>query len=355
MNEEKLKEIVKNYQELEAKLIDPAILSDQIKTKEIASQKSDIEDLARLADDYLKTSASLRDNEELIKNSDLELAEMARAENEQLNQKKASLTKDLEIALLPTDPNDKKNVIVEIRPAAGGDESELFGAEILRMYLRYAEKQGWKTELISIQKTGIGGLKYVAFSVSGNKVYSKMKYESGVHRVQRVPETEKQGRVHTSTATVAVMPEAEETDIEIKPEDIRVDVYRSSGCGGQSVNTTDSAVRITHLETNIVVTCQDEKSQLKNKTKALSILRSRLLAAKEEKAQKEKSDLRLSQIGSGDRSEKIRTYNFPQDRLTDHRVNHSWHSLPNIMDGNIDEIITKLISEDRARKLAKSN
>lgn len=355
MNNEKLQKILDRYNELERQLQSPDIAANQTEFTRLAKEKSALEEMATLIKDYFAVQNNLEENHELLEVDEEELHEMAREEIANLSEEKTKLEKELEIALLPKDPNDEKNSIIEIRPGAGGDESEIFAAEIFRMYSRYAERQGWKLNILESQNTGIGGLKYITFEVSGNKVYSKMKYESGVHRVQRVPETEKQGRVHTSTVTVAVLPEAEETDLEIRPEDLRIDVYHSGGAGGQSVNTSDSAVRITHLPTGVVVACQDERSQLKNKTKALSILRSRILAAEEEKVGNERRDLRRSQIGTGDRSEKIRTYNFPQDRLTDHRINQSWHSLPNIMDGDIDTILSSLVNEDQARKLAASN
>lgn len=351
----KLQKILDHYQRLAEELNSSDNLSDPEKLGKISKEKSDMETLVSQIKRYFVIQKNIEENKEIVKSEDQELKEMAEIELPDLEAEKQKLTKELETALLPTNPMDDKNVIIEIRPAAGGEESELFSSEVFRMYSHYAEKEGWNLDILSSQATGIGGFKNITFEIRGFKVYSKMKYESGVHRVQRIPETEKAGRIHTSTITVAVLPEAEEADIEIKTEEIRVDVFRSSGPGGQSVNTTDSAVRITHIPTGLVVTCQDEKSQLKNKAKALSILRSRLLQLEEDRLAKERGDERKDQIGTGDRSEKIRTYNFPQDRLTDHRINQSWHSLPRIMDGEIGPVIAALITEDQNRKLASQS
>lgn len=350
---EKLQKILDHYNKLEKDILDPTNSSNPIKLSKISKEKSEMEDKVSTIKKYFDVIKNISDNKILIEN-DSELVEMARNELTKLQDEEKKLKKEIEYILLPTDPNDAKDVIIEIRPAAGGEESELFAAELFRSYLKYAESLGYKTSILSSQNTSTGGLKYVALGISGENVYKRFKYESGVHRVQRVPETESQGRVHTSTVTVAVLPEAEEKDIEVKNEDLRIDVFRSSGPGGQSVNTTDSAVRITHIPTGVVVTCQDEKSQHKNRAKAMSILRSRLLAAEEEKNEKERKDERRSQIGSGDRSEKIRTYNFPQDRVTDHRINQSWSNLPKIMDGNLSPIVDSLIEEDKKRKLASN-
>ena len=349
----KYQQILDKYNQLDQKLSDPVLMSNPTELGKIAQEKSELEETALKVKKLLSLTNNIGETESLASDDDTELAEVAKAELVELKNEKDGLEKDLEVVLIETDPNDKKNVIIEIRPAAGGEESELFSSEMLRAYLHYAEKQNWQATMLTSQTTGINGLKYAAFEIKGTSVFSKMKYESGVHRVQRIPETEKSGRVHTSTITVAVLPEAEEADIEIKNEEIRVDVFRSSGPGGQSVNTTDSAVRVTHIPTGIIITCQDEKSQLKNKAKALSILRSRLLADEADRLAKERGDARKSQVGSGDRSEKIRTYNFPQDRVTDHRIAKSWHGIGSIMEGNFDNIINSLIDEDRSRQLSK--
>ncbi|MEK9155775.1 MAG: peptide chain release factor 1 [Patescibacteria group bacterium] len=349
----KLQKILDHYEELERELHGSDILNDQIRLARVAKEKADLDSLAEKIRRYFAVNKNMAENKDILaRGEDPELAEIAQSEIPDLESQRKGLEEELEFALLPKDPNDERNVIVEIRPAAGGDEAELFAAEVYRMYARFAERQGGQIDVLDSQSSSIGGFKTITFQINGRSVYSKMKYESGVHRVQRVPETEKAGRIHTSTITVAVLPEAEEAEVEIKSEDLRIDTFCATGPGGQSVNTTYSAVRITHLPTGLVVSCQDEKSQLKNKTKALSILRSRLLAAEQEKLAKERGDTRRSQVGTGDRSEKIRTYNFPQDRLTDHRINQSWHSLPRIMDGDLDPIVDNLIAEDQSRKLA---
>ncbi|CAN5810171.1 peptide chain release factor 1 [soil metagenome] len=340
---DKLRDVESRYDELTDRLADPEVSTNPTLLMEIGTERAELEEVVSIYKELRSIEQQISEAEELIASEDdPEMVAMAREELDDLHNQREPLVDRIRRMLVPKDPLDEKDVIVEIRGSAGGDEANLFAAELMRMYLRYAERQGWQTEVIDVQESGIGGVSKATFAVRGKGAYSHLRYESGVHRVQRVPVTESSGRIHTSTATVAVLPEAEEADIDIQENDLRVDVYRSSGHGGQSVNTTDSAVRITHLPTGIVVTCQDGKSQLKNRAKALTVLRSRLYEMEQHRLAEARGDLRRGQIGSGDRSEKIRTYNFPQDRVTDHRLKTSAGNLSGVLGGNIDVFVDDL-------------
>ncbi len=348
---DKLQYVAQRYDDLNRQMAEPDVLADYARLNELAQERSEIEELVEAYRRYQDMAQRLAENEELLDDSDPEMQELAELERDELQAEVEELEKQMKLLLVPKDPKDDKNVIVEVRAGTGGDEAALFAAELFRMYSRWAENHRFKVEMLSGSEIGLGGFKEVIFAVKGKGAYSRLKYESGVHRVQRVPVTESQGRIHTSAATVAVLPEAEDVEVEISDNDVRIDIFRSSGPGGQSVNTTDSAVRLTHIPTGIVVSCQDEKSQLQNRLKAMRILRSRLFALEEQRRLDETGAARRSQIGSGDRSEKIRTYNFPQSRVTDHRINKTVYRLDQVMNGDLDEFIDELSQSDQAELL----
>ena len=340
---DKLESVEARFMEIESRLADPETAAKPGEFRKLSQEHSSLQELVAEFRRYKKIQAETKSNRELIDHEkDSEIVSMAHDELRRLETEMQQITKNLQVLLLPQDPNDAKNVMLEIRAGAGGEEAALFVGELFRMYQRYAERQSWRVELFSANPTGIGGFREIIAEIQGSRVYSRLKYEGGVHRVQRVPATEAQGRIHTSTVTVAVLPEAEEVDVTINPTELRVDVFRSGGAGGQGVNTTDSAVRLTHLPSGLVVVCQDERSQLKNKDKAMKILRSRLLEAETARAAKEHSDARRVMVGTGDRSERIRTYNFPQGRMTDHRIGLTLYQLPEVMEGKVDEVMAAL-------------
>ena len=353
---ERLSSVEEKYEELNRLLADPEVVADYTKVQQYAKEQSVMREVVELAREYREVMREMAELREMLRSeNDTEILAMAKQEQSELEEKQEVVEQKLRLALVPKDPNDDKNVIIEIRAGTGGEEAGLFASNLYRMYSRLAQRLSWKLEVIDSNSTGIGGIKEITFQVRGDQAYSKLKHESGVHRVHRVPTTESSGRIHTSAATVAVLPEAEEVDIEISQEDLQIDIYHASGHGGQNVQKVATAVRITHIPTGVVTTCQDERSQHKNKEKALAVLRSRLLAAEIEKQQQEIVDARRSQVGSGDRSERVRTYNFPQGRITDHRIGLTSYNLEQVLDGDLMEFIEALVQEEQARKLENAS
>ena len=351
---DKLEDLERRYEEIQAELSEPEVVNDQARFRKLMKEQTDMGAIVDKYREYKNTKKTIEESLELLDaENDPDMREMIKEELSSARQRVPEIENELKILLLPKDPNDEKNVVVEIRGGAGGDEAALFAAELYRMYSKYADSQHWKIELVSVNESGIGGFKEVIFMVNGRGAYSRLKYESGVHRVQRIPVTESGGRIHTSTATVAIMPEAEEVEVNLDLNDCKFDVFRASGNGGQCVNTTDSAVRLTHIPTGIVISCQDEKSQLKNRDKALRVLRAKLYELELEKAHDAEAEAKRSQVGTGDRSEKIRTYNFPQSRCTDHRIKLTLYTLDDVMNGNLDQLIDSLTAADQAAKLVK--
>ncbi|OGN88027.1 MAG: peptide chain release factor 1 [Chloroflexi bacterium RBG_13_46_14] len=349
---EKLKKVDKRYREIEEEIARPEVVINPGQLQKLAKERARLEDVVNMYREYEATSKSLEETESMLDDElDDDMREMVKQEIATLQEKIAEIEENLKVALIPKDENDEKDIIMEIRAGAGGNEAGLFAADLFRMYSRYAQEKGWNIEIININESGIGGFKEVVFEVKGKHVFSRLKYERGVHRVQRVPVTESSGRIHTSTATVAVLPEADEVDVDISNEDLRIDIYHSGGAGGQNVNKVATAVRITHIPTGIVTVCQDERSQLRNKNKAMAVLRARLLDVEKTKQEEEMGQERRSQLGTGDRSEKIRTYNIPQDRVTDHRIGLSLHNIEGILEGDLDELIDALATDDSARML----
>ena len=353
---DRLEDLLRRYEEIMNELNEPSVTANQDRFRSLMKEQSDLTPLVEAYKEYKKVKQDAEDSMIMLESeSDEEMRELLKEENSEAKRRIQELEQEMKILLLPKDPNDERNVVVEIRAGAGGDEAALFAAEMYRLYVKYAERNRWKVELVGADEIGIGGMKEVSFMINGKGAYSRLKYESGVHRVQRVPETESGGRIHTSTITVAVMPEVEDVDVVIDDKDIRIDVMRASGNGGQCVNTTDSAVRLTHYPTGIVVYSQTEKSQLQNKAKAFALLRAKLYDIEQQKAHDAEAELRRSQIGTGDRSEKIRTYNFPQGRVTDHRIKLTLYKIDDIMNGDIDELLDSLIAADQSAKLARMN